>query len=698
MNRILYVLLLVAVTAPATARQVSWRVVDGPYGGTAVTALAARGDWYAGTAGGIFVSADGGQTWSHDRSAGAKALRDVRVLLPMTDGSLLAGTYGGGVFRLSGGTWSLLPGSRAFVLSVASSGTGILYSGTSAGLMRSIDGGQSWTTLNVGGKRQLIASLVASADVVMTATTQGIYRSEDRGQTWTVTSLGLTDLNVTALYRTSSGTLFAGLAPLTGGCALFRSRSEGRLWSCVEPAEAPLRVESITQDAAGRVHVAGYRRVLRSDDEGNTWSVSSPAQTVVKAVAASGNTVLAGTAGRGIVRSANRGLSYEASNRGIPSAIADVVIAGDGTLFVATAGGVFARSTASTAWTLLDDLSEALAPARSLLLSGDGTLLVGTTAGVRRFDPRSQSWAALGPPGNPGVRDLAQGPDGSVYMGYYEGVYRMRAGQWTSLPIFGPDQAPRDVQAVSVDASGRIFAGASWDSFVLGVGSSEWTILAGATVPYFEASVFSAGPDGSLYAGTRYAGVLRSTDGGIVWSGFGDGLMGSEDVRAVSFDRTGRPWVATFGSGAYRFDGFSWINESAGLEDAMRLTGLVFDTSGRGWAGTDGGGLFVYDPAASTARSMPGVLPDRFAVGKPWPNPASERASVLVDLPNAASVTTEIFDVLGRLAAKSESGTRQAGSALEIDLPVAGLPNGLYIVRIGAGPGRVATTTLVVGR
>ncbi len=690
MNR-LFLALLLLTAVPTAVGQVRWLPADGPYGGTSVGALVAHGDWYAGTPGGLFVSTDGGRTWQRDDTDGAAAVIDVTAFLSLPDGTLLAGTQFGSIHRLTPGGWIQID-RRGTVSTLVRSTNGVLYAGERSGLGISTDGGQTWRTQVSGGKRQQTYALVAYGDTVLTATPLGIHRSPNRGGTWELASLGLADLNVRALLRTPNGTLFAGLVPVNGTCSLYRSRSEGRLWTCVEPREAPLRIDALTQDSAGRIYAAAYRRILYTDDEGVTWHTAAAAPTVLTAVHASGNTVLVGTTGRGILLSGNRGLSYEASNQGLTSSVADLAITSSGQAYVATAGGVFRGDRQAGTWELLDDPGASVTATRSVLVDTDGSLLAATAAGLRKYS--GGAWQELGPPGLPGVRDLAKGADGSVYMGYWGGVWRLRAGQWTSLAIEGDDGASRDVLSLLVDGD-RLFAGGAWDSYVWSGGT--WSMLVGATVSWFDAGVFAKGPDGSLWAGTRYAGVLRSTDNGALWHGVGSGLMGSEDVRAIAFDPAGRPWIATFGSGAYRYDGSTWIPENLGLAGALRLTSLGFDDEGVAWAGSDGGGLFRYDPRSSTRSEAPESPLPSFSVSAPYPNPSAGAAFVRIDTDRDSVLRVDLYDLLGRRVATHESPPRSAGRALELELPTQGLPTGAYLVRVTAG-NRAASTTLVVGR
>ncbi len=108
----------------------SFCIPHGPHG------TAVPGCIYAGTDG-VYLSADYGLHWNLSGLSG----HDVLSLVSAQDGSVFAGTYDAGVFRLdtAGGTWvqlnSGLTGSE--VSSLASDSLGYIYAATETGVFRS---------------------------------------------------------------------------------------------------------------------------------------------------------------------------------------------------------------------------------------------------------------------------------------------------------------------------------------------------------------------------------------------------------------------------------------------------------------------------------------------------------------------------------------------------------------------------------
>jgi hypothetical protein len=95
-----------------------------------------------------------------------------------------------------------------------------------------------------------------------------------------------------------------------------------------------------------------------------------------------------------------------------------------------------------------------------------------------------------------------------------------------------------------------------------------------------------------------------------------------------------------------------------------------------------------------------GVAPDAAAAG--WglelsPNPASDYVNVTLDAAAAEDAQIRIFDVTGREVSTIPLGMLSMGEH-ETELSTAGIPNGIYFVRVIATSGEVAATRLAITR
>jgi hypothetical protein len=102
------------------------------------------------------------------------------------------------------------------------------------------------------------------------------------------------------------------------------------------------------------------------------------------------------------------------------------------------------------------------------------------------------------------------------------------------------------------------------------------------------------------------------------------------------------------------------------------------------------------DDEAVAAVGGGAALPARFALHPPGPNPASRAATIGFDLPRAAEVAIEVFDVRGRRIATIARGVLPAGRS-SATWTTSGRAAGVYFVRMRAGEFR-ATQKLVLVR
>ena len=143
---------------------------------------------YLGTGGsGIYKSLNGGRDWF---PSGLETLiiRSVAVD-PRNANIVYASTNGSGYIRASydgGGSWQALTmyAPVVYSLAVASDGSGVLYLGTSQGLLRYTPA-TGWTTTGLSGMAvPLVTTSLLHPGVIFAGTGDGAYYSLDGGNTW----------------------------------------------------------------------------------------------------------------------------------------------------------------------------------------------------------------------------------------------------------------------------------------------------------------------------------------------------------------------------------------------------------------------------------------------------------------------------------------------------------------------------------
>ncbi len=120
-------------------------------------------------------------------------------------------------------------------------------------------------------------------------------------------------------------------------------------------------------------------------------------------------------------------------------------------------------------------------------------------------------------------------------------------------------------------------------------------------------------------------------------------------------------------------DRFTFVKEGAGI--------AAGDAGGPGATGTD----------AAHSRAS---LPTAFALGAAYPNPAVGAATVPFEVPHAAPIRLDVYDVLGRRVAALVDETVEAGRHTA-RFDASGLAGGVYVARLQAD-GFAASRQLVV--
>jgi photosystem II stability/assembly factor-like uncharacterized protein len=220
------------------------------------------------TYGGVFVTEDGGKTWSQ-RSTGLDG-RDVFSLAQGEDGTIFAGTSHG-IFRFDGSVWQqdgtvvnmltknvtvIRKGKKttktttetsqpanidAQVNDLSVNGS-VWFAATADGVYRSVTQGAAWTGPVL--KEPHYRFVDAHGPVVFAARREDLRLSEDSGMNWTSIALPEKLTHVRALATSPDGTLWVG-----GGEGVFFSEDRGHTWSALN--HLPVAdISNIDYDAA----------------------------------------------------------------------------------------------------------------------------------------------------------------------------------------------------------------------------------------------------------------------------------------------------------------------------------------------------------------------------------------------------------------------------------------------------------------
>ncbi len=234
-------------------------------------------EWGAPRDGGVFVSSGVGEPWT----LLGKGLEGRQVLsLALLGDTILAGTDKGIFARAPEATlWTPLPTvldsgevhPRVTELIVLPPSQ--LLAATSNGLIRSPDGGRTWTQPMLGRVAKVSGLAVSHDDpnLIVAATRFGFYRSRDGGEIWRRVSSALRNVTPHTLAFTPSddSVLFA---TTSGG--LFRSGDQGATWRRVTGGIPHSDIAGIAVHPDGRTIYAcdfNWGGIFRSVDGGVKW-------------------------------------------------------------------------------------------------------------------------------------------------------------------------------------------------------------------------------------------------------------------------------------------------------------------------------------------------------------------------------------------------------------------------------------------
>jgi photosystem II stability/assembly factor-like uncharacterized protein len=318
--------------------------------------------------GGIYVSHDGGVTWTSHPEMQGQSVRSLAIA-PSDPKIYVAGTLEG-VFRSvdRGVHWERIsPKDSAEIHEVESLAIdpvdpNILYAGTWHLPWKTTDGGKNWTSIKQGMIEDSdVFSIIVDPkqpSVVYLSACSGIYKSEDGGAKFSGgVSVNKTQGIPSTARRTRVlmqdpnhlDTVFAGTTE-----GLYRTFDAGKYW--MQTTGSDVIVNDVYVDPENSKHVllaTDRRGVLASEDGGDSFQPSNTGFSARLIAAYTGDAQHAATAYVGVVNDKD-------------------------------AGGVFVSHTGGLSWTHLSDGLDGR-DVFSLGQAPDGTILAGTEHGIYRL-------------------------------------------------------------------------------------------------------------------------------------------------------------------------------------------------------------------------------------------------------------------------------------------------------------------------
>jgi len=512
-----------------------------------------------------------------------------------------------------------------------------LIVGSSTGLYRSLDNGESWQLLGIEARIRLApySSVINSKGHIFIYSMDsmsagaGVYRSLDMGNSWVrVSNSEMNKLGIVSFAVNSSDHIFAVATPVwpdddKGG--IYRSIDNGASWAKVTDFKAI----SLAIDSNNRLFaISSEGRVYSSSDNGDSWAMiserftSAPISPAILVI--SNDHILVGTFGDGIFMSSDYGANWVQVNDSMNNAEIWALAKDEmGNIFAGDVGHIYRSTDNGKSWVKLN--AGVLTSKVLSLACSNGHIYAGTaTDGVIHSCDRGEHWNVVGVPLTR-VASLFITPDDHVFAETDYGLFRSadNGNNWRKMEFDGSIKA--------IDSDGAVYAngyynGASglWRSTDNG---DNWHLVNNVTYPQL-----AINSDGYLFGSSGLDGVFRSTDNGKSWLQLSSGLSDA-DIDYVATARDGYVFALSHSSpppwpsgvdGIFRSDdnGENWIfiGGRSGYWLISNSFGDLFLSNGGLYRSTDLGDSWVYLsnnglPASTLVRCLAIDLDGHLFVG-----------------------------------------------------------------------------------
>lgn len=601
---------------------------------------------------GIFRSANDGRSWValNEGLPERAGLTNLDVLTLTTQGNaIFAGNWEGGMHRSTNGGASWTPINNGLpsnlINRVTAVGNKLLVSPFAAGVYVSTDGGNNWQTARDGLTQAFAEPVTGNEQYLFAGSPIGTFRTANASTLrWTPASSGQTSPLISSLALNGS-TLFAGgfgsginrtfddgaswerkdlytnfisallsaddvvYAGLNAG-AIARSFDNGVTWEAVDAkiaekiggkiVERGVWVTSLANNGTTLFAGGAASEILRSTDRGKTWQTRSKVSSIpvyVGHLLWFNGALYAATAGAGVFRSTNNASTWRAVNDGLPALGANKLTICRGALYLATQVGVF-RLNGSNRW---EAVNNGISNWNVSALVADGDVLFAGThgGGIFRSDDGGANWKSVSDGlADRNVLDLAV-RERTIYAATTGGVYKLfnNAQVWNASNRGITNQS---LNAIALSNSGWLVGTLGGGSFRSGDRGQNW-LSANAGLPAY-ANIQSLVASSHIFWAADYGGgVYRSDDGGARWTPVNAGL-GSKSVNKLFI--FGSALYAGTDKGVFRStdDGRNWQAFSDGLGERRVVSFVV--SAGRLCAGTYGSGVFCLNADGDGWRQL----------------------------------------------------------------------------------------------
>lgn len=509
--RLFIVFLLAYLVTFTPALGSDWVQTNGPYGGRVICLAVGNSYIFAGTEiNGIFRSSDNGATWERVNNGITNSqISDIAVCGP----NVFAATYNALFRSLDNGESWVKAGIHfdTTFISFAVNGSTIFVT-AKENVYRSTDYGISWE-VSFRCSNNFVHTVAFGLGGIFLCYDNKLYRSSDNGDTWDVVDSEFYANRFSVAQKDSL--LFA----ISSGSGFLSSADSGKTWVILDQnrnisISDDIELVSIGDDLFTLAHNIDTD-IYRISDNGKTWTSIANGLPLdsygINTIAVNGTDLLVGTQ-RGILRSFDRGDSWQESNEGLTNALIRHLFAHNGILYAnAEYVGLFRSTDHGSSWKKIPDVGTVPFAAKdSFIFSG----------GFRSSD-NGESWTQLA--GLSNARLLAVS---DTYLFAWTGKQLLRSSDYgNSWEIKATDKGLQQTDFTKLTVCGNtLFAGTN-SSYLwrLSDSAQQWIQLKNGE-PNNASALIERGNELFLGSGS----VWRSSDLGESWRLIDSGMTTRE--------------------------------------------------------------------------------------------------------------------------------------------------------------------------
>lgn len=526
----------------------------------------------------IFLSDDGGHTWSRfaHLGSGDDYVIDHLTVDPQHANKMYVAVWSvenqqaGDLFRSHDGgkSWEITPamhGKSIRAFSIAASDSNILVAGALDGVFRSKDEGKNWEKISPANSEvKNIESLAVdpkNPDVIYAGTWHLAWKTDDGGANWRHINKGMIDdSDVFSIIVDQSNPSVVFASACSG---IYKSQSAGDQFQKIQgiPFSAR-RTRVLKQDPSNpEVVYAGTTEGLwKTSDSGKSWKRVTGPEVVVNDVLVdprNSQRVLLATDRAGVLASDDGAQSFAASNHGYTHRYVTSILADKNdpaTIYVGLVndrelGGVFVSHDAGQHWSQksagLDGRD-----VFTLKQASNGELVAGTNRGMFVLAHNATEWSPINNIEEKTTRkvggktikavahsvltahvsDLELTPkrwfaatSAGLYTSFNEGK------SWSGGPVLGKQDF------VSVEADGEFIALATHSNVLVSENSGASWQASNALSPYVSSiRTVTVTPDKQIMVASR-EGAFRSPNAGAGWEHMQNGLP-DKNISSITYD------------------------------------------------------------------------------------------------------------------------------------------------------------------